>query len=372
MKLTWSTARLLLREPFRISRSVTTAREAVTVVLESAAPASRAVRGRVPNPNAGSPDDHRGHGEVVTSVHQGLGPARIDALLRRIEPWIAAQPDPRTLLDRLPVLAEGPGAPLAGAPGVLAAIDAAGHDLWGCGAGRPVHALLGEPEFQPTATAYTLGITAPDQAASRARRLVARGFEVLKVKAGTPDTEDDLARLAAVRRAAPDARILLDPNGAWSPEQAVRLLDRITQFGVEAVEQPIPPGAIDRLAWVAARSPVPVIADEDAQDAEDIPRLAGAVHGVNIKLAKCGGISAALRCADLAAANGLDVMLGCLAASSLSVAPVVHLTARARWVDLDGHLLLAHDPWTGIGGEDGVLRLSGAPGLGVGRRGEAA
>lgn len=353
MKLTWTTAPLLMREPFRISRSVTTARDAVTVTLRR------------------DQDDAAGHGEVVTSVRQGLSSARIETLLRRIARWADAQPDPRTLLARLPELTDGRGAPLADAPGVLAAVDAAAHDLWGRGTGQPVHALLGEPAFRPTATAYTIGITSPAAAAARARRLAARGFTVLKLKAGSPDPDDDLARLAAVHRAAPGVRILLDPNGAWAPDQAVELLDRMAGFAVEAVEQPIAPGAIDRLAWVAARSPFPVIADEDARTAADIPRLAGAVHGVNVKLAECGGLSAAVRCADLAAAHGLDVMLGCLAASSLGLAPAVHLAARARWVDLDGHLLLVRDPWTGIGGEDGVLRLTGAPGLGVGRRAEA-
>lgn len=364
MNLTWTAAPLLLREPFRISRSVTTARDAVTVTLHADSP--------TPDPAQAPNHDRRGHGEVVTSVHQELSSARIDDLLRRVVPWVAARRDPRTLLADLPELADGPDAPLAEAPGVLAAIDAAAHDLWGRDTGQPVHALLGEPAFRPTATAYTIGITTPEAAATRARRLAVRGFTVLKVKAGTPDPADDIARLAAIRRAAPGVRILLDPNGAWSPDQAVRLLDRVPQFAVEAVEQPIAPGAIDRLAWVTARSPVPVIADEDAHAVADIPRLAGAVHGVNIKLAKCGGITAAVRCAELAAVHGLDVMLGCLAASSLGLAPAVHLAARARWVDLDGHLLLARDPWSGIGGEDGVLRLTGAPGLGVEPRAEAA
>ncbi|MEU8133434.1 dipeptide epimerase [Streptodolium elevatio] len=376
MKLTWTSAPLPMREPFRISRSVTTTRDAFTVTLHHTPRSAERAAARRPDSD---PDDAvgdhgadgSGHGEVVTSARQGLGPARIDALLRRVARWADARPDLATLLARLPELADGPGAPLADAPGVLAAVDAAAHDLRGRDTGQPVHALLGEPAFRPTPTAYTIGITSPAAAATRARRLAERGFTVLKVKAGSPDPADDLARLAAVHRAAPGARVLLDPNGAWSPDQAVRLLDRMAEFAVEAVEQPVAPGTLDRLAWVAARSPVPVVADEDARTAADIPRLAGVVHGVNLKLAECGGIAAAVRCAELAAAHGLDVMFGCLAASSLGLAPAVHLADRARWIDLDGHLLIARDPWTGIGGEDGVLRLSGAPGLGVRRRAEA-
>lgn len=108
-----------------------------------------------------------------------------------------------------------------------------------------------------------------------------------------------------------------------------------------------------------------MIADEDAVGLEDVRRLAGRVHGVNVKLAKCGGPHAALRIAETIAGSGTQLMLGCLTASSLGLAPAVHLAGLARWTDLDGHLLLAHDPWTGIGGEDGYVRTTGLPGLGV-------
>ena len=240
--------------------------------------------------------------------------------------------------------------------GVRAAYDAALHDLRGKQAGVPVHRLLDLPDPTPVATAYTIGLVDPDLVD------VPPGFGVLKVKAGD---EYDRDRIAAVRRAAPDARLLIDPNGGWTPSQTLRLLDELVRYRIEMVEQPIPPGTPDRLAWISERTDVPIVADEDAATEADVDRLAGAVAGINIKLAKCGGIAPALRLATKARAAGMEIMLGCLVASTLGIAPAVHLAGLARWVDLDGHLLLAGDPYTGIGGHDGFLRLTGSPGLGV-------
>lgn len=336
MELSWRTYPLELREPLRISRATMARRDAVQVSL--------------------CHDGVTGRGEVVTSAYLGLDLGGIDAQLTRIR--ARAHRDPQRLLADLPSLADE----LAVAPGVRAAVDTAVHDLLGRRADVPVHRLLGLPGGRPVGTAYTVGLVPPDDAAAAARRLVAAGFRVLKVKAGSAD---DLARVAAVRAAAPAARLLLDPNGGWTAEQTVRLLDAMARYGPEAVEQPIPPGTPDQLAWISARTPVPIVADEDARTVADVERLAGAVAGVNVKLAKCGGIRPALEIAAAAGRHGMDVMLGCLVASSLGIAPALHLADLARWTDLDGHLLLAHDPWTGIGGHDGSLRLSGEPGLGV-------
>ncbi|SHF06405.1 mandelate racemase/muconate lactonizing enzyme family protein [Streptoalloteichus hindustanus] len=341
MKLDWNVVALPLREPFRISRSVMSTRDAVQLALEH--------------------DGVVGHGEVVTSVYFGLDVRRITSLVMEFAPRLREFPDPASLLAALPEAA----GPLAEAPGVLAALDAAAHDLVGRQVGLPVHHLLGQSTWRPVATARTIGITDPEHAATTAKQLTDRGFTTLKLKLGAPDPAEDLARVAIVRAIAPAARLVLDPNGAWRPEDAPRLLADFARFDVDAVEQPIPPGTPDELAALAERSPVPVIADEDASTLADVERLAGVVHGVNVKLAKCGGVSAARRLIEAARSRGTDVMLGCLVASSLGIAPAVHLAGQARWVDLDGHLLLANDPWTGIGGEDGVLRLTGRPGLGV-------
>lgn len=339
MRLDWRTYPLHLREPLRISRSTMSRRDAVGVKLTH--------------------DAVTGHGEVVSSGYLGLDVSGITRSLAGVRDRVAGYRDPQALRADLPDLAAGL------APAVLAALDAAVHDLIGRRDGIPVHQLIGRPTWTPVATAYTIGLVAVPAAATAARRLTAAGFQTIKLKAGAADPDDDVARVAAVRAAAPSARLLLDPNGAWRPEQAVRLLDAMTPAGLDAVEQPIPPGTPDKLAWVGARVAVPVVADEDAATLADVHRLAGVVAGVNVKLAKCGGVHAALRIVAAARRHGLDVMLGCLVASSLGIAPAVHLAGDARWIDLDGHLLLADDPWTGIGGRDGTLRLTGGPGLGV-------
>ncbi|PWI13277.1 dipeptide epimerase [Streptomyces sp. Act143] len=339
MKASLRTVRLALAEPLRISRSTMSARDAVWLTVEH--------------------DGVTGHGEAVTSVYYGLGTAALERLLTAAGTALARFPDPESALyDGEPTAAGTP-------PAVTAAVEAALLDLVGKRAGRPVHRLLGTAEPPAAATARTIGITAPADAAAQARRLAASGFQVLKVKAGAVDPEEDVERVRVIRDAAPRARLLLDPNGAWTVPQAEALLPRYAEIGVEAVEQPLAPGTPEALGALAERSPLPVIADEDAMDLEDVRRLAGRVQGVNVKLAKCGGARSALRIASLLHGSGTDLMLGCLTASSLGLAPAVHLADRARWTDLDGHLLLAHDPWTGIGGQDGVVRTNGLPGLGV-------
>ncbi|GAA3763310.1 dipeptide epimerase [Salinactinospora qingdaonensis] len=343
MKLDWEPTRLHLEQPLRISRSVMAERDAVWVYL--------------------SDERHTGYGEVVTSAYYGLDLDRITGLLQRCRAWARRHTDPRELVADLPTIT----ADLHTAPGVAMAIDAAAHDLLGRCTATPVHRLIAAPYRREVATARTIGITAASTAARTATELTQQGFEVVKIKLGSADFDDDLARVRAVREAAPRARLLLDPNGCWDAPQAARHLERLAPLGVEAVEQPIAPGSPECLGWLSQRCEPPVIADEDAATLADVQRLAGRVAGVNVKLAKCGGIVAAREVIDAARAVGMDIMLGCLVASSLGLAPAVHLSGFARWVDLDGHLLLAADPWTGIGGHYGRIEVPDRPGLGVTR-----
>jgi L-Ala-D/L-Glu epimerase / N-acetyl-D-glutamate racemase len=340
VKATLRTVRLTLAEPLRISRSTMAARDAVWLTVE-----------------------HKGltgHGEAVTSVYYGLDTAELERQLYEAGLDLGRFGDPENALRERPA-GDRP-------PAVTAAVEAALLDLCGKRSGVPVHRLLGARSAPSARTARTIGIVPAERAAAQARSLAESGFTVIKVKAGAPDPEDDLDRIRAIASAAPRARLLLDPNGAWTSAQALQLLPRYAELGVEAVEQPLAPGDPEALARLAERSPLPLIADEDAVTYEDVRRLVGRVHGVNVKLAKCGGPYAALRIAELVEGSGTDLMLGCLTASTLGLAPAVHLADRARWADLDGHLLLSDDPWTGIGGTDGVVRASDLPGLGVRER----
>ncbi|MBL1079464.1 peptide epimerase [Nocardia sp. 2] len=342
MKLDWTSTRLTLQEPLRISRATLVEREAVWVRLTHA--------GRT------------GYGEVVTSPRLGLTVERIEADLTEAAHWLAGSAEPEQLRIRLPALR----ARLSEALPVACAVDVAVHDWLASSANLTLDEYLGAPQWDSVPTAYTIGVVEPSAAVTAATRLVAAGFTTLKLKLGTPDPVDDLARVRAVRAAAPHVRLLLDPNGAWDARTAIAVLSRLLEFEIAAVEQPTPPGRLDELAAVADSVPVPIIADEDAATVDALRRLPTSIAGINIKLAECGGLDAALAMIDWANRSQRAVMLGCQASTSLSIAAAAHLTGYARWVDLDGHLLITDDPWSGLTGSDGLLRRP--PGLGLGVR----
>ncbi|HEU4326496.1 MAG TPA: dipeptide epimerase [Roseiflexaceae bacterium] len=345
MELSWSVERLALQQPLRISRGSMSERDAVVVELRHG--------GLV------------GYGEAVASAYYRQDALAITRALAEIAPQVAALRDPFDLLGLLDEQNERRPKQC----GTLAALDAAAHDWIGKTLGLPVHRLLGLDPRRLRPTALTLGITDPETAAAAAREAAARGFPVLKLKVGLPSPDHERALVAAVRAAAPEAELYLDANGGWTPDEAPERIERLLPFGPALVEQPIAPGQIERLAELSARSALPLIADEDAVLPGDVPRLWGAVAGVNIKLNKCGGIRQALRMAHAARAAGLRVMLGCMVSSSLGIAPAAQIAPLADYLDLDGHLLLRRDPWTGLGGAGGQLELAGSPGLGVVRKG---
>jgi L-Ala-D/L-Glu epimerase / N-acetyl-D-glutamate racemase len=250
-----------------------------------------------------------------------------------------------------------PGGDAAG----RAALDAALHDWIGRRLGVPVWRLLGLTRAAPV-TSYTLGIDTLEGTRDRARR--AAGFEALKVKVGGAD---DLARLEAIR-AESDAVLRVDANEGWTLEQARELVPALVELGVELIEQPFPRDDLDSFRALRELSPLPpVIVDEGCQNLRDVAPAAGYADGINIKLAKSGGLREAVRMVHAARALGLRVMIGCMVESQLGVAPAAQIASLADWVDLDGHLLLADEPFRGLQFEDGRVLPSHGSGLGVER-----
>lgn len=216
------------------------------------------------------------------------------------------------------------------------ALDCAFWDHAAKAAGKRVWDLLGLPAPLPEITAYTLSLDTPEamqqQAAKNAHR------PLLKIKLGTPD---DMVRLEAVRRGAPDARIIVDANEGWTAEVYADLAPHLIRLGVQMVEQPLPAGQDDMLAEIAR--PLPVCADESCHDRASLPALRGKYDLVNIKLDKTGGLTEALALKQQALAEGYGVMVGCMVGSSLAMAPATILAQGVAFTDLDGPLLLAED-----------------------------
>jgi L-Ala-D/L-Glu epimerase len=241
------------------------------------------------------------------------------------------------------------------------ALDAALHDLCGKLAGLPVWRLLGVPRSGPP-TSWTVWLGDPDDMARRAERAAAR-FRRLKLKLGGGDGLD-VERVRAVRSVT-DLPLMVDVNEWWALDEALDACAELVSLGVEYVEQPLPAGDPGG-AELRRRSPLPVYVDEDCHTLADVAGCAEIAHGINIKLAKSGGIREAIRMTHAARALGLGVMLGCMIESGLGIAAGCVVAPLCDHVDLDGNLLLASDPAPGPSFVDGVQVASEGVGLGCG------
>jgi L-alanine-DL-glutamate epimerase-like enolase superfamily enzyme len=337
--------RLELRDPFRIARSEPGRGESVTTVIVELRD------DRFPDLvglGEGFPDEY--YGDTLETMATAF-----PALLAAAEAFEPTTAGTEVASRRVEAALLGNGA-------AKCAVDIALHDLAGKVVGLPVHRLLGLSSDIPP-TDFTIGLDEPSIVADRARR--ASAFPALKIKVGGPT---DLATLRAVRDvyAGP---LRVDANTGWTPEVAADLLAPLADLGVELIEQPFPAGRLDWLADLQARSPLPIVADESCVTIEDLEALVGVVAGVNVKLAKCGGVGPAARMLARARVLGFRTFLGCMEETSVGIAASAAVASLAEWVDLDGNLLLADDPFTGLElGEDHRWRLTEAPGLGISRR----
>jgi L-alanine-DL-glutamate epimerase-like enolase superfamily enzyme len=305
-------------------------------------------------------DGTEGWGEAAANAFYGDTARSVVAVLEEYAPVLAEEDDAFALarIERRIVERVGRN------PAARSALSAALHDLVGKRVGQPVWRLLGLDPATAPRSSYTLGMADPDETREKARRNAHR--PVLKVKVGRADDE---GRLRAIRDEAPDAILYVDANTAWTAKEALRRMPMLEELGVAFVEQPVAAADVEGLRLLRRRSRLPIIADESCETADDIPRLLGAVDGINIKLAKAGSIREAVRMAQVARAHGLTIMLGCMVESTLGIAAALQVAPLVDYADLDGALLLAEDPFTGPGmNPDGTLRFNDAPGLGVERR----
>ena len=244
-----------------------------------------------------------------------------------------------------------------------AALSGALHDLVGKRLEQPLWRLWGLDPMRAPKSSFTIGIDTPDKLRQKVQE--AADYPILKIKLGTDHDEDLLKTI----RAATDKPIRVDANAGWSRERAIAMLPVLKEFGVELLEQPLVPDDLDGIAAVRRASPgIPVVVDESCITATDIPRVAGAVDGINIKLAKCGSLREALRMIATARAHGLLVMVGCMIETSIGISAAAHFTPLVDVADLDGAALTVDDPFAGACIEHGKITLPTGPGLGVTRR----
>jgi L-alanine-DL-glutamate epimerase-like enolase superfamily enzyme len=228
------------------------------------------------------------------------------------------------------------------------ALDCALWDLEAKRAGLRAYELAGLPMPRPLVTAYTISLGTPDQMAARAAKAADRAL--LKVKLGG---DGDPERIRAVRGAAPNAELIVDANEAWTPENLAANFAACAEVGVTLIEQPLPDGNDAALATIA--HPIPVCADESIHDRASLAKLAGKYDAINIKLDKTGGLTEALALADAASRAGFTIMVGCMVGTSLAMAPAMLVAQHARFVDLDGPLLLAADREEGLDYDESLV-----------------
>jgi len=334
VRLSHRTATLRLAQPFTISRETSTEVEVVWVALEA--------------------NGATGYGEAAPQAHYGESVESGRAFLDDVEALLGD--DPFALEEICARMAERPGEQAA-----KAAVDNALHDLCGKLAGLPTWRMLGLPRTGPP-TSWTVWLGDPDDMARRAAAVDPR-FRRLKLKLGGRDGLD-VERVRAVREAT-DLPLMVDVNEYWELEEALENVQALAGLGVEYVEQPLPAGDPGG-ARLKAEAVLPIYVDEDCHTLADVAACAERAHGINIKLAKSGGIREAVKMAFSARSLGLGVMLGCMLESGLGIAGAAQVAPLCDHVDLDGNLLLAEDPWPGVEFRvDGVQAPSDEPGLGA-------
>lgn len=339
MSVAWETLDLHTAQPFGIARWTHSAYPRTLVSFEQ--------------------DGLTGRGEAAPNAFYGETRGTVEAVLPLLAQALTDGWDWDGLHGRMQARLP------AGHPSVKCALEMAAVEWAARAAGVPVWRLLGLSPSPLPESSFTVSLGDLADMRRQAREASARGHGVLKVKLGT-DRDEKI--LEALREEAPHVHLRVDANAAWTRPQAQRMLGVLEAARVEFVEQPLAAGDLEGHADLRRVSRVPVVADESLHHVSDVPALAAAFDGVNLKLAKLGGPLQALHALRLARAHGLQVMMGCMIESSLGIAAAAHLAGLCDWADLDGALLLADDPFTGLSWTAGRLARPGGVGWGVERR----
>ncbi|HEU5402039.1 MAG TPA: dipeptide epimerase [Terriglobales bacterium] len=241
-----------------------------------------------------------------------------------------------------------------------AAVDIALLDWVGQKLNVPLYKFFGLDAKDAPVTTFSIGIDTPEITRQKVRE--AEQYPVLKIKVGLSTDEPTIEAVRSVTK----KPLRVDANEGWKDkEEAVRKINWLETQGVEFIEQPMPADMLEETRWVRSHVHLPIIADEACLNVAAIPKLVDAYDGVNVKLDKCGGMQQALRMIQIAKSLGLKTMLGCMVSSSVSVTAAAHLSPLVDYADLDGNLLIANDPYSGVKVEQGKLILPDRPGLGL-------
>ena len=303
-------------------------------------------------------DGEYGLGEAAPNAYYGETPRGAVAALERAAPLLA-----RKGRKNVEAIEDELRAAFPESRSVTAALSIAMYDLAAKRQSTSVHRAWGLEAGDAPLSSFTIPIGDQSVLAERVAR--AAEYPILKIKLGAGD---ERRILEIVREAAPDKTLRVDANAAWSREHAAEMLAVLAEHDVELLEQPLPADDIDGLRELQSRTAIPIIADESCRVAADVQRLAGVVHGINIKLAKCGGLSEARRMISAARARGMSVMAGCMIESSVGISGIAQLAPLLDYADLDGAALLADDPFTGVSIPGGRIVFPDGPGIGVRRR----
>ena len=337
LSLKWSIQRITTKFEFKIARSAESYYDVVILEL--------------------SDGEYTGFGEAAPSTRYEKGPEAILETLkaRKIEilelPVDAAESRQDQLEQLIPE-----------SYSLQAALDTAFWDLFGQRQGKPLWKIFGATQDLVTSS-YTIGIS--DLSIIPDKIKEASDYPILKIKLGT-DYDRDIMRAI---RSQTEKVIRVDVNEGWKTlDEAKRGAEWLAEENVEFLEQPMPSNQLDDIANSREFSPLPLVADENSVRPQDIPGLVGAYDGINIKLMKCGGLTNGMKMVNLAQKYKFDIMLGCMVETSVGISAMSQLGSFARWLDLDGNVLLADDPYSGVGNQAGEILLLDKPGLGVEKR----